>query len=298
MTVVSVVELFEDRGGASTIGFAQTVRTYKRAFLVKTNNKYDDVVTAGQATNVPREGDKYPSDSGAWCRTITVDQFAGSTVWKVTCDYSSEFEITTNPLTDPAVITWSAEQFQRPTWLDRDGYAILNSAGRFFDTLPTVDDSRFVASVQKNVGVVPAWVANYQDAVNEAQFTVDGITVAAELAKLNGLKIGNWQERSGVPYRSLSFDIHLRREGWDLSILDQGKVRKGTPTPGSTLVGGAYEVPARDYPAIDEGTGTNSSEPVLLNGSGQQLKTPTPATAVFLDFGYYQLKDFNVLPLT
>ena len=298
MAVILVTETFDERAGASTIGFAQSVRTYTRAFRVETNNKYDAVVTVGSATSIPRIGDRYPEDAGAWCRTVSVDQLAGSTHWKVTCQYSSEYEITTNPLTDPAVITWSAEQFQRPAWKDRDGNAILNSAGQFFATLPTVDDSRFVASVQKNVSVVPIWVATYQDAINSVPFTIDGITVGTKLAKLNGLKIGNWQERAGVAFRSLSFDLHLRREGWDLEILDQGRERKGTPSPTADQVGYDGEETTKDYPVINTGDGTDASDVKLLDGNGYQLKNPTPANSVFLSFGYYQLQDFNNLPLS
>jgi len=289
MAVIAVSELFEDRGGASAIGQAQSVRTYTRSYLVKTSDKADDVVVVAYATNIPRVGDVYPSDWGAWCRTVTIAQLAGSQAWKVTCEYNSEFEISTNPLQDPAVITWTAEQFQRPTWKDRDGDAILNSAGQFFDTLPTVDDSRFVASIQKNVAVVPTWVAAWQDAVNSIPFTIDGITVAAELGKLNSLKIGNWQERSGIPYRSMSFDIHLRREGWDLEILDQGKKRKGVSVPTATQVGTWGENPSFLYPTVATGTGQDAGEPALLDGQGAQIKSPTPSTAVFLSFGYYQL---------
>lgn len=298
MAAIAIVELFEDRSGTASIGFAQSIRTYSRTFRVTTNNKYDGIATAGSATGLPRIGDKYPEDTGSWCRSVDVEQLAGSTIWKVKCTYSSEFEVTTSPLTDPAVITWSAEQFQRPAWKDRDGNAILNSAGQFFDTLPTVDDSRFVVAVQKNVGVVPSWVATYQDALNSVPFTVDGITVGTKLAKLNGLKIGSWQERAGVAYRSLQYELHLRREGWDLQILDQGRLRKGRPTPTADEVGFAGEETHKPYPAVVSGTGQDSSEPMLLDGNGAQLIDPTPANAVFLSFGYYHLVDFNNLPLS
>lgn len=299
MAVISVAELFDERSGELTTGLAQSIRTYQRTFLVKTDDKNDDVVPVRNANGIPRIGDRYPSDAGAngsWARTIAVRQLAGATAWTVTVSYSSEFEILTNPLDDPAIITWSAEQFQRPTYMDRYRRPILNSAFRFFSKLPQVDDSRFVVSVQKNVAVVPAWVANYQDALNIAAFTVDGITVGAELAKFNAFKIGTWQERNAVRYRVLSFDLHLSAVGWDLEILDEGKSRLGNPTPGPRDVGSTSEDPDKSYAAVNDGDQTNADEDVLLNGWGQQL--PKGNLGVFLPYGYYPLKDFTVLPLT
>lgn len=297
MAVIAVNELFESRSGELTVARAQSIRTYQRSFLVKTDNKNDDVVTIRQAAGVPVEGDMYPSDTKAWCRSISVTQIAETaTGWLLAAAYSSEFEITANPLEDPAIITWSAEQFQRPTFKDRNDEAILNSAGRFFAKLPQVDDSRFTVSVQKNVSVVPTWVANYQDSLNIAAFTVDGISVAAQLAKFNSLKIGNWQERNGVPYRVLSYDLHLSAVGWDLELLDEGKARLGNPAPAADEVGDATESATKTYAAVNDGDYSSSGEMVLLNGNGQQLPKGSPG--VFLSFGYYPLKDFTVLPLT
>lgn len=299
MAVISVVELFDERSGEITVGLAQSVRTYQRTFLVKTDDKNDDVVPVGNAVGIPRIGDRYPSDvgtNGSWARTIAVRQLAGAMAWNVTVSYSSEFEILTNPLDDPAIITWGAEQFQRPTYKDRYNRPILNSAFRFFSKLPQIDDSRFVVSVQKNVAVVPAWVANYQDAVNISAFTVDGITVGAQLAKFNSFKIGAWQERNAVQYRVLSFDLHLSEVGWDIEILDEGKARLGNPNPGPREVGSASEDPEKHFAAVNDGDQTNAGEDVLLNGFGQQL--PSGNLGVFLPYGVYPLKDFTVLPLT
>lgn len=295
MSVVSVVELFEERAGESAVSLAQSIRTYTRVFRVDTNDKNDDVVPVGTASGIPQQGDQYPSDTKAWVRNIQVRQLAGSTFWEVTCKYSSEFEITSNPLDDPAIITWSAEQFQRPTWKDRYGFPLLNSAGRFFQKLPMVDDSRFVVSIQKNVAVVPWWVATYQDALNISAFTVDGITVYAQLAKLNALKIGNWQERNAIQFRVLSFDIHLSEIGWDLEILDEGKARLGNPSPNKYDVGDPTENADKTYTAVNDGDFTASGESVLLDGTGKQL--PANSFGYFMIYGYYPLKDYNVLPL-
>jgi hypothetical protein len=53
--------------------------------------------------------------------------------WHITAQYSSELELATNPVNDPAKITVSTEQFQRPIIADRLGQSVCNSAGDPFD---------------------------------------------------------------------------------------------------------------------------------------------------------------------
>lgn len=291
MAVVSVNELAEFRRATDTLTPDLSIRTYQRVFLVRTNSKTDGPFVAKNDPSIPAQGDPYPDDAFAYCKNKSVEPFAPPMAWHVICEYTSEWEIRPNPLNDPAHISWKAEQFERPAWRDRDGYAILNSAGDFFATLPVIDDSRFVVSVKKNLAAVPVWVATYQDAINSAPFTVDGILVATGLGKLQSLHIGETQERNNIKYRVLSFDIHLREEGWDLEILDQGFTRVGDYALGEDT-GKKYSAGDRD------GDQTISETPVLLDGNGQKLSPANPLTAVFLPFSVYKQKDFNLLPLT
>ncbi len=291
MAVISVNELADHRRATDNLTPEFSTRTYQRVFLVRTDDKNDGPLVAKSDPAIPLQGDPYPGDARAFCQNKSVEPFAPPMAWHVVCEYSSQWVINQNPLNDPALISWKAEQFQRPAWRDRDGYAILNSVGDFFSTLPVVDDSRFVVSVKKNLAAVPVWVATYQDAINIAPFTVDGILVATGLGKLQSLHIGEVQERNSIKYRVLSFDIHLRAEGWDLEILDMGFTRKGDYTLG--------EDPTKNYSAAPrDGDQTGSETPVLLDGAGGKLSPANPLTAVFLNFGVYKQKDFNLLPLT
>lgn len=291
MAVVSVNELAEYRRATDNLTPDLSIRTYQRVFLVRTDDKNDGPFVAKNDPSIPVQGDPYPDDAMSYCKSKSVEPFAPPMAWHVICEYTSEWEIRENPLNDPAHISWKAEQFERPAWRDRDGYAILNSAGDFFATLPVIDDSRFVVSIKKNLAAVPVWVATYQDAINISPFTVDGILVAAGLGKLQSLHIGEVQERNNIRYRVLSYDIHLREEGWDLQILDQGFTRVGDYGSGEDT-GKKYSAGERD------GDQTISETPVLLDGAGGKLTPANPLTAVFLNFGVYKQRDFNLLPLT
>ena len=290
MAIVSVKELAEMRRASETSTQDSSVRTYTRVFLVTTNSKHDGPKLVKDAATIPRRGEQYPDDLFVYMANKYVEAIAPPMAWHVICEYTSEWSFGQNPLSDPAIISWKAEQFERPTWKDRNGEAILNSAGGFYPTLPMMDDSHFVASVQKNVSIIPVWVTTYQDALNISPFTIDGIAVAAELAKLQSLQIGDWQERNNVLYRVLSFDIHFRADGWALSILDQGFARRGLASRGEDIT--------KDFAIRREGDMTPSEQPMLLNGLGQKLSPANPTTAVFLDFDVYRLRDFNLLPLT
>jgi len=291
MAVVSVNELADYRRATENLTPDMSARTYQRVFLVRTDDKNDGPLVAKSDPAIPLQGDPYPGDARAFCKNKSVEPFAPPMAWHVVCEYSSEWVINPNPLNDPALISWKAEQFERPVWRDRNGFAILNSVGDFFQTLPVMDDSHFVVSVKKNLAAVPVWVATYQDAINISPFTVDGILVGTGLGKLQALNIGETQERNGIQYRVLSYDIHLREEGWDLEILDMGFTRKGDYTLG--------EDPTKNYSAAPrDGDQTSSESAVLLDGAGGKLSPANPLTAVFLPFSVYPQKNFNMLPLT
>jgi hypothetical protein len=188
-----------------------------------------------------------------------------------------------DPTDDSAVITWGSEQFQRPAVFDRSGNFIVNSAGDPFDPPNMMDDSRRVVTVQKNLAVVPTWILDYQDAVNSDSFTVDGVTIGIGLAKMQTVTVGERNRRNGTVFRTVSFTIHLQREGWLLRPLDAG-FRE-------IAYGGLVNI---KNPGDEELPGA----PVPLNGSGAALASPSFSTCVFLPFEVYATRAFSSLPLS
>lgn len=275
------VELIGLRGrsAANTKG----VRTYTRVSLFRTSSQDDDEYDVGSHPSVPLIGSVHPSDSGAWCTQLTVENTIFWTGWTVTAQYSSENELSENPLFEPATFDWDFEQFERVADVDKNGDAITNSAGDIFTDPPLMrDDSRPICTVTKNLAAVPTAILTYQDAVNSSAFVLDGIAIASGLAKMNRVSVSRKQIRSGYTYRVVTFDIHLQRDGWNLKPLDYGyRAKSGS-----------------DRTAITSTDGTEPKTPVLLNGSGAALSPPTSATAVYLSYDVYYALDFNLLPLT
>ena len=284
MAVVSARKLWHDRDGdAERAG----TRRYTESWRVETDTKTDGVVTVGAGftffTGVGY-GSTYFEDSGAWLQRIAPRNESFSPyVWIVTCNYSSERETAADPTAEPAQITWSGEQFQRPAVLDINGDAIVNSAGDWFDDSPQMDDSRVTCQIQKNVVAVPSWILDYRDAINIAPFTVDGVYVGAGLAKCQPPQIGPEQERNSIVFRQLSLTLQFRDEGWQLYILDRGYNEIDPFDSGERI-------------KILDSKGLEPSSPSLLNGAGEYMPDPGPSNFYNLTFDVYKQRDFSVLP--
>jgi len=281
MTITYKGEIPAGRSAKNSLG----IRTYQRQFRLVTDSRSDGPYEIGSNANLPSIGSVHPEDASAWCRELTVDNDEPYTGWIVTANYSSERELSETPTSDPAFVTWDSEQFQKPAIQDKDGDAVVNSAGDFFDPPAMMDDSRRVVTVQKNLTAVPTWILDYQDAVNSDQFTVDGVTIAIGTAKMQRVSVGAEDIRNGIAFRQVTFTMHLQRDGWDMQILDAG-FRRIDPGDSTKRI------------AISLDDGTEPTTPALLDGSGGLLSNPTPANAVFKTFSVYKTRAFSSLPLS
>lgn len=194
-------------------------------------------------------------------------------------------------LFDPAVWTF-----------DGKPYSAANSASDPFDPPIEVPTTEWIVSVTKNVTVPPTWALTYENAVNDADFTLDGLTVPKGCAKLEGIRIGEVQREGGIAFRQLTFSVVLRAarelrtgeskapEPWDVEVLDEGM---RTFEPG-VFSGGKWK-------NIKDSSGQGVGKPVHLNGSGVPIDpdgNPIPESSLYwILFRPFKRKDFSVLPL-
>lgn len=262
-------------------------RGYQALYRVISNNPTESPLAVRAA--VPSLRSAYPSDPAAYLVKRSATRSSESRlVWEVTLTYEFDpedpEEPEESPLDEPPKFRWTAGQYTKPVIKDRDNEAIVNSAGDYFDPPPEIEDVRWTVNIQKNVASVPAAVLTYAGRVNESSFTVDGVSVLAEKARIVSLDIGELQEKNEINYRVFTCAIEFREEGWDLELLDQGyRIKDGTDL--------------KDILIADEnGDEQRPSSPVLLDGLGAELTDPSPETAVFLMFPVHKLLDFSVLP--
>jgi hypothetical protein len=283
MSVVSVKEIHPGRDGGDDLGKEGGKSSITRKFRVITSSVYDGADTVLQSC--ANLGTVHPTATWLYVNSRrAVNDSQSKLMWIATLKYTSQRERTENPLAQPVEITWSTESEQAHAFTDKDDDAILNSAGDYYEDGVPIELSHWVAKVTKNVAYVPSWINSYRNAINSDVFYLDGLTIAVRSAKLKSIAIGKWSTQNGIWYRTIDMSIKIT-DTWVASILDQGLRRK-------------IDVDGTDVltRCINE-DGTEATKPVLLDGSGDQLASPTPATAVFNDHYIYPELPYSVLPL-
>jgi len=295
MAITSFKEIHSGRDGGDELGRdGRIVRRYTRVFRVTTDSNYDEAATILAHWACPRVGSRYSGDVGAYCRRVRPrNESFSKRVWIVTAAYSSEAELQENPLQEAADINWNTEQFQQPYVKDKDNNAILNSAGYPYDPPVEDDDSRWTATVRKNVAAVPSWLLEYRDAVCSDTFVLDGLTIKPNEAKMQAISISNEQERNEVVYRVLTMRISLKYDDRQHGVAEDNAVFKGWTR--QILDAGFYD--GSDDPCRDN-HGNPVTAPVPLDGAGNQLANPTPATVKYQTYDILRRKPFEVLPLS
>ena len=255
------------------------VRSGQRTFQVvaEPGDKEDTILAY---TALPQVGS--PHDAlQMWCVKQSAKQQGNPKEWLATFDYSSEDQLSEDPRNDPAEIDWDGEIYTEPVFKDRDGNAIVNSAGDYFiDPSPSREKTHAIARIKKNFGVLPSWWITHRDATNNAPITIDGIPVGQGLARVYRPTASKEMERNGIKYREVTIEIHIHKNGWKLEPLDAGfrKIENGARVQ------------------ITDANGDEPTTPVPLDGEGDVLSDPTPEDAVFLEFEVDDEIDFTVFP--
>lgn len=126
------------------------IRTYQHIWHVITDSAADDEYTVGSYSGLPQIGQQHPSDPSAWCIDLSPELERDTKIsWMVGVTYSSANEISINPLMEPAVIEWDGENFDEPAVYDRNGHAILNSAGDYYADAMRERSRRVVTVIKK-----------------------------------------------------------------------------------------------------------------------------------------------------
>jgi len=285
MTVTFHGEDYSARSGQNDTG----TRSYTRVFKLETSLKTEDVFDVGSHASLPVIGSVYPRDPYAYCTSLSVACVGGWKQWTVTAQY----KVTTgeeneppeaDPEDDPPVVTFSSEIYQEPVFRDIDDKGIMNSAGDYFaDPSPMRDAAHLIIKVKRNYKTAPAFCLSYQNSINASAFTIAGLTIAKQLARISRFELSEVKLRGSYQYRELSFELHVHRDGWRPQILDAGLMQKDPDDANKRI------------PCVDA-DGEKVTSPVALDGSGSQLSNPSPNTAHFKEFQIYPEVDFSVLP--
>ncbi len=270
-------------------------RTIRRQWLALTDTRYysegallADAIAFGSTPPVPTPYlDSHPDLSAFLCKRLRARQERKSPLhWIIEAEYDTKpFDQNQDqtPLNRDAEITWSTIKYQKAVERDINGNGIVNSAGIAFNPPPLKDLSRWTCSVAKNVSSVPTNVLTYRDKLNSGTFTIDGISVAAKVAKIQSIQISKWKVEGEEWYRTFACTLEFDDiDKWKGKYLQQGIVQKS----GSDRI-----------PCVDK-HGQPVRFPVPLTAAGAQLSDPTTTNVVFTDYDIYESMDFSALPLS
>lgn len=272
----------EQRSATSSLD--ETV--YTRVIGVRMDD-VDDDEDAVQAYVFSLYGIKHGATLGtknAWCNNVTAKSFAGSPFcWEYTATFSSKIEMDEDdPVDDPVEIEWDEEDIDVPVLKDRNGDAVLNSAGDFPDPLPVGQDSIMVATITFKTTADANTLTTFRKSINTDAFVIEGKTVNAKHARIRKIKLGKRKWRGDNPYRDGTIELAILdndEDDWEIRWLDAG-YRYLDSTTGKLKK------------ATTEGDDSDPVQPVLLDGSGNRLASPSPSTAVFNETPWYRLKTF------
>jgi hypothetical protein len=230
----------------------------------------------------------HPVLVGHSCRNVKVTQDDGAPrKWTIEATYSSkpikENQAEENPLNRPAQIEIETASYRRAIWQDINGDAVLNSAGDYFDPPVEIDVGYWTFRVKKNVADIPTYLLDYENAVNNAAFTIRGLSIGQYEAKLSNIRVGDLKIEGDYQYFEFSYTMERRREKWiPLKVLDQGL---------------RFKSEANRKHIMDNSTPPRPvTSPRLLDGNGAVLSDPTPTNAKYREFTVYYARNFSVLP--
>ena len=242
---------------------------------------------------LPLEGSPYPGQPLCTCRGVEASTGDEAGLYKFSAKYSDENSFESkdpatkeNPLLDRPIIKPVASIESRVMTKDRDGKAILNSAGD--PILQSREFNTMGFKVSANVSGIPPGLGGLIDSCNAAPFTIRGFYVDSEEARfvLPSDWISDQLSRNGVEYYTLTFELLIdkqsRHYGYPLNAgfreLKEDELFNLVPT------------------AITERDGSEPSEPVPLNEAGRRIENPTPENALYRETKKYYQADYSGLP--
>lgn len=263
-----------------------------RRWRIDVSSKSDTVSTIIASGVLPTKYDPLPDNIFLTLRRLSLRHHDSSPYsWIATGFYSSvpisqreqDKQSNPNPLNRPATRRWSTTQYRVAVEKDTAGEAVVNSAGDYYDPPPEKDSSRWHVNITKNVSSVPPYIIDYQDAINDEEIEIGGLTIPAKVAKIQAIEISDLMTENNVTFYQFSYTIEFNKDTWVLSLLQQGLRQKKS---GDATV----RIPCED----DNGDPVTS--PVLLDADGYQLADPAVSNGVYVDHDVYEEKDFSVLP--
>lgn len=297
MATATLIETWAGRDGSVN---SQRERMYTRTFLVNVSDPTLGWEWVRLVTGLPRIWDFYVSasgaiDTGSFCQELTGRQKAEDPyLWDVVARYTNRIQrpdinIVENPLLRPAEISYGATSIMRPATFDRNGDAVVNSAGDPFDPPLEVEEHRLTITIVRNqMSYNALGYLGYYDAVNEDAW----FGFPKEYVKCCRIT-GRRQYENGVYFWPTTYEFMVRLNRDENLTDDGGNIFKPWDYP--VLDRGFWYLDGATKKLILDTFGRPSPTSRLLDGAGNELAAGQPG--VYLPFSLCKLKRFADLAL-
>jgi len=263
-------------------------RILRRSWLALTDTRYtSEALVLAEAITLHGAPipffSTHPDDVFYLCKRLKAKQETDSPLhWIIDAEYDTkpwdDDDEDKPPLDRRAKIEWSTVKYQKAVEKDRDGEAILNSAGFYFDPPPLKDVSRWSVTVSKNLPAVPTFILNLPDKLNAFTWVIQGIPVEPNAAKIMSVHVSDLQKEQDQEFYVFTYTVEFDRDHWKGVYLNQGF-----------------------YDADGERIKDQSDKPVAfpwpLDDSGFKIDDPNPDNATFSEYNIYEEIDFSILPV-
>lgn len=204
-----------------------------------------------------------------------------------------------NPLAREAKITFESSLIEQPTFRDRDGNLITNTAGELvtgvMQQIPIID-----YSCKKNLAADPDWIQTHIGGVNKEPVRIRGLNWNPGTLLLGGVSAGEFVTENRTEFTPYSLKILGDPRGWNAQVWNRGTVylQKYEDRATKKTMYRQVRIKTGDPPE-------DVSEPVPLDLNGQVIdgyltksETPVdPTKLVTLTFRVQHEVSFAKLPL-
>ena len=288
-------------------------RQYFRRYLVRTDSKYDGPWLVSNAVGLPAPYAQYQTitefdPSARVIRREPTQSPKNWMIWYVDVEYDTEYERKDgNPFLEPPKIEFDFEPYREPlpgkpvqtvtsyssndqTVVTHWGGGITNSAGEPFNPPPEREAARPVVTFTRNEPAFSTAIAiMFIDSVNRdawnnlepRQALLKGIKAHLEVRKTTTFG------QQDIPYFPVTYTFALKRETWDLQILNIGSYYLAQAAV-FDADGNVTNAPAKLTDTDDSG----AKKQVLLKADGTKVTDGIPT---FRRFRVYKETSFAAL---
>jgi hypothetical protein len=269
----------------------------------------------------------HPKDQAAFVNYFFPKRIPGTNYWDLEVRWSTDVDVSINPLAAPAQIPIQSVARQYPALFDSNGNAICNLAGDMY-TEPNVERTviDLVFQVNKNIPIqLPGWILTHPGCVNSDTVTIRGLTCPPGTLYFSAIGVGSNQNVPGAtetislingkatPFCTTDFELSFRRDGWTILLPNWGYFQlvptriipnlENTALKPKQILRLARNLYNKIGPYTRQritigAIGDYPPHPVFLDGNGAAIVNPTFDQIVTLEFDLHDKQPFNVLPLT